>query len=1181
MQRAVGDAQAFLELGYLKTAVIRNGETDVSPKLKAKEQEMMKAFALKPGQEHFLYEAVSHVFGITPDRDGKIFKKDYEGDSTVVSENVVIEAWETMLKNARNPKIGQPFAYTQKGRQFAGVNRYTVPVVRVELANALCNGDPANAIKVTPQQLYKFGVQEWRSNVRPYMDATANPDQKQVLRDMVDAVEKANGSHGNLSGRIAGEDFSVRDAYDELGTTYMRVFKDDKYLREANDMARKRMESYAEWLAKKDKRFVVDDNGNLMVVREIVENPAAWGLRMVVRMSRAIALMNPVLGIAAIPEHAVSNVTNIGAEKMLRRFLHTEPITKATREAAKREDVMNALEDAMRSLSSGNRAELMSYLANGGHLNIGKESVKPDEASGESRTRQVIDKATGKMLSLGHSIASGKFVLKGADSMRFVEMLSMQMQSMPGSNVNAKSFETMFVNDPVGTMETMLQQPQGMNALLFAMDNTTGGSNMYTEWFQRQMGKSALGEAAFAGLVTKFGPFAINQPGRWLPFTHTFNYLVTMNAAKRTKNETQLEATIFGGSDVDVDADTKLFQDPAFREGLYQNLVVDMAFFGTKSVMLGICFTIIMMAGLEPPDEDELKGQYGEWKIGGVALRENWMMHDLLGFVTPVAVGVAASLKGYDGWTLFKSGAYETITGVPWLKLEDYADMIINFDQRFVSSQEEIDENWGDDAPAMNERIVVGVETFGLQMLGKMFDNPFYRSAVQEAGTNGPEALTPSVNMIYTPDPTDDADATTRTTWADAQFRSVARQYPIVGHWLNFVNGINEENQGRDKTGYLRDQMPLVTHSNPLQQSWMEEFTIDPAAPVEENQAVVDKVIDTVMSFDSPQEAAAYGVVIPFDTRQATYDYLKGEINTIYNDRNEKLATPGLFSNNGKSYDENQLAKSQLYYETGLAINELYAKIDRVNDNSIPYSPEKYNQFETNWRKVYTWKDSGEPASAIDYMLNRDAVNMDMYASGEHKTSVWPWLAVDQTGMYNEESPTTFYNPDLVDPERFKELYDGRIMQNGMFAGQNVYDVVGGDKALTGEGGWKNGPTAGQRALVPVVDYSEKPKLLDPDRDGAWRGRNGEAGNLKDYSKASSSGGYSSSYGGRGYSYSRGGGGGGSSYKPNIYSKPAYSLNADKPATMYAKVPYSAKFDYLRPGFETKGSREAYKRQDI
>ena len=256
---------------------------------------------------------------------------------------------------------------------------------------------------------------------------------------------------------------------------------------------------------------------------------------------------------------------------------------------------------------------------------------------------------------------------------------------------------------------------------------------------------------------------------------------------------------------------------------------------------------------------------------------------------------------------------------------------------------------------------------------------------------------------------------------------------------------------------------------------------------------------------------------------------------------------------------------------------------DRLSDNRIPYSPMKYNQWETDWNARYVWSDSGEAASAFDYLLNPGKVEKEWYASGDHKTSIIPWLEVDDRyNGYASQTPAGWWNENLSSPERMKELYGDATLETGMFAGENVYELAGGDAAMFGDGGWKNQPTAGQRALVPVIDYSDKPKLLDGNRDDAWRGDLGDLGKKSTEDTQIPTNSLYNRYGGSGGSYYRsGGGGGGSSYKPNIYSKPAYSLNADKPATMYAKVPYSSRFDYLRPGFETKGSREAYKRQDI
>ena len=119
-----------------------------------------------------------------------------------------------------------------------------------------------------------------------------------------------------------------------------------------------------------------------------------------------------------------------------------------------------------------------------------------------------------------------------------------------------------------------------------------------------------------------------------------------------------------------------------------------------------------------------------------------------------------------------------------------------------------------------------------------------------------------------------------------------------------------------------------------------------------------------------------------------------------------------------------------------------------------------------------------------------------------------------------------------------------------------------------------------------IPENSVKNQLKGITRENVDPGNLGEFGKYIDWSKEGTTPTASNTWGG-GYTYyggSRyhGGGGGGSSYSynPRIYSNPR-NVNADRAATMYTKTPQTARTSYLRPDFSTKGSREAYKRQDF
>lgn len=133
------------------------------------------------------------------------------------------------------------------------------------------------------------------------------------------------------------------------------------------------------------------------------------------------------------------------------------------------------------------------------------------------------------------------------------------------------------------------------------------------------------------------------------------------------------------------------------------------------------------------------------------------------------------------------------------------------------------------------------------------------------------------------------------------------------------------------------------------------------------------------------------------------------------------------------------------------------------------------------------------------------------------------------------------------------------------------------------------GPT-GIRALVPRPnDLGKTPSIDSYSSDGtdtghsdSWNKRNGitpsgSSSSRYPYGSSSYGSGYPSGYRSGGSGGSGGGGGGGT---PNIYAN--YRVpNSSYPRTMDRVNLKDAEYTYLRPNFETKGSREAYKRSDI
>lgn len=1169
--------------GYFKTSgQTRNadGKIELSPAVKAELEDTMRFFKLKSKETHYLFESVSVIWGISPDTDGRLWKK-VSSTEGVINDQVVIDAWKLMKENVLTH--GHPFAYTKAGHSFANSERYPVTILRIKLANALANGRPGNKLNMNSRELWKVSMNEWVNKILPAIQLGAKADQKTVLFDIVDAIEEANGSNEGYSTRLPDADFTLQEAMSPLNV-YASLVDDPKLMAEIQKKVLDHGAKMVTEAKRSGKTVLVDkESGEILVVKDAVESSTEWALRKIVAIGRINGIIfDPVLLGSAMAEHALGTAQNKVANGLNRVFYGTNTITKKTKEIAKGAEFTDAFQDLYNSYRS-DRIATLAYLHSGGKLG---DKTATNQISG---VRNKVDNVINKMGDVAAMSATGRFIGKTWDAENFIINLQHQMQKMPGSTVTAKSFEAMLAADPVSFLETAIQTEQGRNAILFSMDATVDAANVANELFHRLMKKSALVEAIFAATVTKYGGYGINLSGKILPLSHTFNYLAAKGLS-HTKYGQRISVTdlAIGGNEAN------------FWNGLAQNLVLDAAWLGTRSVMLSLTIMTLAACGVEPPDEEENYLIYGEWKVRGIKIKENWMFRDLLGFITPAAMGIQVAMQTdiKTGWQVFLDGAYDAFTGLPFLEVSEMFELLVHFDKYLVTTRDEVEEQWGDEAPDTANFYLTQAGTWGMRQIANFLEPRIIRSVSNESGlffTGGRDA--PSTSMIYSSDPNDDPDATVRTTWSDSKIRQQTKNSPLLALIADIIMG-TDANDGVQRTGYGRNAMPIVSSSDPTQMTWTARLEIGEDTTEEEKLDKVHLVIDLLEKY-SNQELIENGVILPYETRQWTYKYINSMKNVARRSMFFDRRDAGEFTyGNGRSYDENNRASSQAYDEMQTYVDSLNELSDRLRDSDIPYSPDKYTRRETNYMDRYSFIDSGEPATKVDYYVDKffndgKNVQVEWLPSGDYKSSFDPGLIVENTGNFGENTGASWYG-DKTSWPLLKELYSDQTVPAGIFSGENAYDMLSSyDRVLSHEGS-SDSPLFNQRAWKPKKDTYSSLRYNMSDSafaetktstgaaislpgDNEWTGDLGDLG-LDFDASTYSSGGKSSytSYGG--YSYS---GGGGSSYTPNIYSHPAYSLNTDKPATMYAKIPSYAKFDYLRPGYETKGSREAYKRSDI
>jgi len=314
--------------------------------------------------------------------------------------------------------------------------------------------------------------------------------------------------------------------------------------------------------------------------------------------------------------------------------------------------------------------------------------------------------------------------------------------------------------------------------------------------------------------------------------------------------------------------------------------------------------------------------------------------------------------------------------------------------------------------------------------------------------------------------------------------------------------------------------------------------------------------------------------------------------------------------NQGTGYFYWEMPMTTYYKEPQIYYMNKFSTYDSVDGKQVPRSTEKLNAEALEILSTLENYDDMDELQKTGFMVPSDMRNYvsqiiwDNYDDIEQNYNAW----VQETGM----DANVVGNGDFAEGMKIisevkqakkddqSHLYDlyNKLWDDALVNGLEVYNRYNttyatdenGDIYATGylrapfgltvqapgnlndagntmgrEGNWEtpdsNGVSTGDRALVPVATtYTDKPKLED------W----GDTSSKK------------TSYTSKTPTYTKrsGGSSGGGSYSPNIYSRlPSGNMNSAR--TMNAERLYDANFDYLRPNWETKGSREAYKRSDI
>lgn len=778
-------------------------------------------------------------------------------------------------------------------------------------------------------------------------------------------------------------------------------------------------------------------------------------------------------------------------------------------------------------------------------------------------------------------------------------------------------------------MAEVIGTPAGRDAMMMMRANNIGNFNPVGYTVDKYLRSHGVKNAMITTFLDSFPKYGINFLYALAPFSRSFTYLEMKH---REANGDLLAGTYtIGGGFADVsDLSNKTrmgffkeaIHDPAFRAGLRMNLMFDAMTFARWSITTILLGGVMAMLGFEPPDHDEDFGNISMWKIGGQEIQLAYWLNDLTQLGLPGAYGLAAVLSGQPvdvAFGLTMSSLYDQVDG----------NVVMDFIKGVKSWGDEIEvlEKMGNDPQYKPEfDPSFGVMELMLDAADKLVPGaPLYRYMSRNSAWRGAYADDPSPYKVW--DKSDEWAIENKVTKNiddpnEIMLRRHSTSNWLLAAYLDFANGILF-NPSSDQTGYfwwemppkgMQDQMVLTwAHSQNMDYTNREGCTTDEAYEELKTDQLLAQINSVIDEYGGINQAVYNGYFISNDIRRAAQRTIARRIAQL---EDERQALHDGRENWEKDWDAINAYKD--------LISEQWEYMNLLKNKNIPsWGDNSYRQIIGDTEITFTHED-GTPALGWEWLFDfSGSVTAEYKHKGNHPWAVAPVTFVDyssneivQRGFSGETVPFWAIEGENggIDNEAIRAGIGQETIPMGRDAGKVLNDVLYGD-FLNGVYQHPDLPTVGRRGLVPNEMVVPK-DILTFDVQAAideYRSKKGEAADgsgedddgdgTTNYRRSSNTSYgrryYSTAYPSRVYTYSSRSGS--SSYNPKIYSTKvsstrisntrssntrtgsgSRSVNSDRADTMNTRSPQSpGNRTFLRPGFSTKGSREAYKRQDI
>lgn len=623
-------------------------------------------------------------------------------------------------------------------------------------------------------------------------------------------------------------------------------------------------------------------------------------------------------------------------------------------------------------------------------------------------------------------------------------------------------------------------------------------------------------------MVSRFPMYGLNVTGRLL------NYILPMSSINRAFTET-LAKTEYGKK-IGV-------EETQIHTSMREAMMVDMCKLGAGGVAL-ILFGL--SGALQPPDDEKKWGDIDEWLVFGTRAGENWFIEDILGIALPLAAFWKACEMGQPRVDILTDGIANICYSNPVLRCGDIASWLMNPAESLITDyNEEVQQfqNAKGGPPSFGQYLQSNAYSFGVNWISQFFTP----SIVKEAWRAMP-SLEKSYKRYWE---TSDSGAITQegkegkteyVTYDEAIKRKLALRNPVLAYLYTFASG---------NKSYLPEDMPDTVYYDDSQLESMNQWSVAGLDDANRSAKVI-QLIGILQKYNDMNELASQGFHLDYETLQAVASQVWDNYHAAddwYNTLQAEGKLNYYYLGNG-DYNEGMQIAAQLKQERDNVKQYWYNfYYQKLKDSPISAMMQTYNRYNTTYaRDVYG----------------------HVYATGT--------LRAPFNILPIKNAPGTTENPE------------------GTAGYENDFATV---SAVTGK-------PMDQRALIPTDSGNiELPDFESFSADGngkryskayeAQYGNGATTSSLPGSSSTTSGTPGSTGSGSRssgGSSYRSGGGGGGGysrsySSRPNIYAPTVDLPNANTSRIMNTDRNYGPNYDYLRPDFETKGSREAYRRSDF